>query len=107
MPRNLSLKKVKSLSAVMQEMGNPFQEESADLLVLDTKNIADPALAEMVATHHRQGKEQFESFMEGLEDEREISFYHPMKKNPFSFFTQEQSKGISKETVLKDDCQLF
>ena len=99
--------KVKSLSAVMQEMGNPFQEESADLLVLDTKNIADPALAEMVATHHRRGKEQFESFMEGLEDERESSFYHPMKKNPVSFFTQEQSKGISKETVLKDDCQLF
>ena len=32
--------KVKSLSAVMQEMGNPFQEESANLLVLDTKNIA-------------------------------------------------------------------
>ena len=52
--------KVKSLSAVMQEMGNPFQEESADLLVLDTKNIADPALAEMVATHHQRGKEQFE-----------------------------------------------
>ena len=33
---------VKSLSAVMQEMGNPFQEKSADLLVLD-KNIADPS----------------------------------------------------------------
>ena len=99
--------KVKSLSAVMQEMGNPFQEESANLLVLDTKIIADPALGEMVATHHRRGKEQFESFMEGLEDERESSFYYPMKKNPVSFFTQEQSKGISKETVLKDDCQLF
>ena len=51
----------------MQEMGNPFQEESADLLVLDTKNIADPAVAEMVATHHQRAKEQFESFMEGLE----------------------------------------
>ena len=30
-----------------------------------------------------------------------------MKKNPVSFFTKEQSKGISKKTVLKDDCQLF
>ncbi|XP_056134724.1 mucin-5AC [Lampris incognitus] len=39
--------KVKALSEVLQEMGNPFQEESADLLVLDTKNVADPALAEM------------------------------------------------------------
>lgn len=62
----------------MQEMGNPLQEESADLLVLDTKNIAESNLAEMVATHHRQGKEQFKSFMEGLEDEGKSFFYHPM-----------------------------
>lgn len=99
--------KVKSLSAVMQEMGNPFQEESADLLVLDTKNIADPTLAEMVATHHRRGKEQFQSFMEGLEDEGESPFYNQIKKNLVSFFKQEQAKGISNEKVLKDDCQLF
>ena len=30
---------VKSLSSVMQEMGNPFEEESEDLLVLDTRPI--------------------------------------------------------------------
>ena len=91
----------------MQEMGNPFQEESADLLVLDTKNIADPTLAEMVATHHRQGKEQFHSFMEGLEDEGESPFYRPIKNNLVSFFKPEQAEGMSKVKVLKDDCQLF
>ena len=99
--------KVKALSAVMQEMGNPFQEESADLLVLDMKNIADPTLAEMVATHHQRGKEQFHSFMEGLQNEGECPFYHPIKKNIVSFFKQEQAGGSSKEKVLKDDCQLF
>ena len=87
--------KVKSLSAVMQEMGNPFQEESADLLVLDTKNIADPTVAELVATHHRQGKEQFQSFMERLEDEGESPLYHPIKNNLVSFFKQEQAEGMS------------
>ena len=35
-------KKVKSSPCVVKEMGNSFQEESADLLVLDTKNVADP-----------------------------------------------------------------
>lgn len=48
--------KVKSFSAVMQEVGNPFQEESAALLVLDTKNIADPTLAARVATRHWRDK---------------------------------------------------
>ena len=43
-------------------MGNPFQKDTADLLVLDTKTIADPALAELVATHHERGKQQFKSF---------------------------------------------
>ncbi|KAK6175971.1 hypothetical protein SNE40_014343 [Patella caerulea] len=99
--------KVKSLSAVMQEMGNPFQEESADLMVLDTKNIADPTLAEKVATHHQRGKEQFLSFIKVLEDEAESTFYNPIKKNPVSFFKQGQTGGISKEKVLKEDCQLF
>ena len=84
----------------MQEMGNPFQEESADLLVLDTKNIADPSRAEMVATHHRRGKDHFQSFMDGLENEGESLFHNPLKKNLVSFFKQEQAKGISKEKVL-------
>ena len=44
------LEKVEALLTVLKEMGNPFQEDSADLLVLHTKNIADPALAELVGT---------------------------------------------------------
>ena len=45
--------------------------------------------------------------MEGLEDESESPFYHPIKKNLVSFFKQEQAEGISTVKVLKDDCQLF
>ena len=50
-------------------MGNPFQEDLADLLVLDTKNIADLALVELVGTHQQRGQEQFQSFMEGMGNE--------------------------------------
>ena len=63
--------KVKKLSSVMREMGNPFQEDSSDLLVLDTKDIADPATAAMVSTHHIRGKAQFKSFMEDLQRQDE------------------------------------
>ena len=102
-------KKVKSFSDVVKEMGNPFQEESADLLVLDTKNVADPALAAMIGTLHQRGKDQFLSFMEGLEKTAKCTFYQPIKKNPVSYFKQvlKQHRGNSKEKVLKDDCQLF
>ena len=101
------LERVEALFSVIKEMGNPFQEESADLLALDTKNIADPALAELVGSHHERGKEKFQSFMEALENEEECTFYQPIKKNKASFFKHEQAASSSKEKVLKDDCHLF
>jgi hypothetical protein len=39
---------VKALSGTFEEMGNPFCENSSDLLVLDSRNIADGAVADMV-----------------------------------------------------------
>ena len=47
---------VKQLTMVMEEMGSPFEEESGDLLTLDTKDIADPSAAQLIATHHERGK---------------------------------------------------
>ena len=75
--------------------------------MLDTKNIADPALAELVGSHHERGKEKFQSFMEALENEEECTFYQLIKKNKASFFKHEQAASSSKEKVLKDDCHLF
>ena len=43
---------VKAMATVLQDMGNPFQDESSDLLSLETKNITDPSLAQFVATNH-------------------------------------------------------
>ena len=59
-------------------MGNTFQDESSERL-LDTKNIADPSLAQLVSTHHQRGLQQFEMFIGGLHNE-ECSFYNSIKK---------------------------
>jgi hypothetical protein len=37
------IKDVQSMVSVMEGFGNPFGEESLDLIVLDTKGIAPPA----------------------------------------------------------------
>ncbi|KAJ8394319.1 hypothetical protein AAFF_G00047260 [Aldrovandia affinis] len=42
---------VEKLSQAMKDMGNPFQEESRDLLSLDTKDIAHHTAAELIGTH--------------------------------------------------------
>ena len=97
---------VKTMTTVLQDMGNPFQDESSDLLSLDTKNIADPSLAKLVATHNERGLQQFEVFLGGLHNE-ECSFYNPIKKNKVAFFKQEQHVSSSKEKAPKGDCRLF
>jgi len=101
------MEKVGALQRVLKELGNPFQEETADLLVLDTKTIADPKLAGLVGTHQEKGKQQFKSFVDGLEIDDTSSFYHPIKKNIVAFFTHDKVASSSKEKVMKEECQLF
>ena len=56
------VKDVRSLVGVIEKMGNPFEEESQDLVILDIKNIAGPAAVETVMNAKRIGQEQFEAF---------------------------------------------
>ena len=51
-----------SLVNVMEELGNPFEEESEDLLVLDSKDIADASAVEAVKKAHKIGQQQFQTF---------------------------------------------
>ena len=63
--------RVEKLFTVFKEISNPFEEESADLLLLDTKDIADPANSRLVASHRSRGKDQFQSFIEQLKKEEQ------------------------------------
>lgn len=101
--------KTQKLTTVMREMGNPFEEESEDLLVLDTKDIADASVSQLMKTHYHRGKTQFDLFMSDLCKDAS-SFYVPIKKNCIKFFDQRSksdSKITSKVKLLKDNYQLF
>ncbi len=50
---------VKSLDEVIEEMGNPFLEDSKDLLALNTRDIADTAVASSVCCAEETGKNQY------------------------------------------------
>ena len=83
-------------------MGNPFQEESADLLVPDTKIVADRALTEVVG----RGQERFKC----MGHEGESKLYKPIEKykDMVVFFKHEQqAANSSKDKGLNKNCQLF
>ena len=52
-------KDVKALSEAMEEMGNLFLENSSDLLVLDSRNIADTAVASTVQHIEKLGSDHY------------------------------------------------
>ena len=101
------LERVHKLYQVLEAMGNPFNEDSADLYSLDTKDVAHPSAAELVLSHHERGRIRYQEFLAGMERE-EPSLYNPIKKGKTDFFRQEPPSAVSaKQNVLKDDCQLF
>ena len=57
-------KDVKSLIGVIEEMGNPFCEDSADLLVLDTKEIVPKCVVEPVSGAKIKGQSMYDKYVE-------------------------------------------
>ena len=88
-------------------MGNPFQEESNDLLTFDTKDIANPIVHEQINTHYESGIERFQALMKALESHDKAAFYKPIKKNKLNFFKQEPVVADLKHKTLKEDGHLF
>ncbi|KAL7408248.1 hypothetical protein ABVT39_020295 [Epinephelus coioides] len=62
-------KDVSSLVSVIEEMGNPFEEESTDLIVLHSKEIAHPLAVETVKKAQKIGQQQFEAFTKESHEE--------------------------------------
>ena len=48
---------VQSLSRAMEDMGNPFAEYSSDLLVLNSRDVVDTAMADTVRQMEKLGLE--------------------------------------------------
>ena len=60
------------MTNTLEEMGNPFQEESGDLLSLDTKDIASPSSADRISTHLSIGNASFQERLEALKFEDKL-----------------------------------
>ena len=54
---------VNVLSNVIEEMGNPFIDNNCDLLVLNTREPADPAVVDVMCMIEKLGREQYETFV--------------------------------------------
>ena len=102
---------VRSLVSVLDDMGNPFEEDNEDLMVLDTKEIMSSAAVSAVRAVQKIGQDQFESFVK----ERLVDVSKPLndviKRNKFLLFASGKGKSTSNSkqqlAYAKNDSELF
>ena len=105
------VKDVRSLVSVMEDLGNPFEEASGDLLVLDSKEIADHAAVDTIQNVQRIGQQQFQGFIKECLVERSKSIDDVIHRNKLKLFLNQAKTKTSKNkqqlTSLKSDVGLF
>lgn len=102
---------VRSLVAAFEEMGNPFQETSEDLLTLDTKDIMNIEVVNTIKIARDIGNDQFKRFIADRIQSNTKSIMDKITRNNLPLFKNQQPKKASKSqeqiSSLKKDCQLF
>ena len=102
---------ITSLTDVIEEMGNPFPENSKDFLVLDSSDLADPAVIDTLRQIKSLGQEQYDTYV----NERLVNQTKPVtdsiKKNNLPLISRppvrEKSRAQLQRSSLKNDCSLF
>ena len=85
-------KYVKALVCVVEETGNPFLEQSADLLVLDTRTIENASVIATVRQIEAAGKSQLDTYFKECLTAEQRRMYEPIKKNNFKLFSSPPPK---------------
>ncbi|XP_046544723.1 uncharacterized protein LOC124254923 [Haliotis rubra] len=84
-------------------MGNPFLEESTDLMTLDDHDCVDESVSKALNSLESVGREQYDLFVQDTFMKRTQSIHAPIKKNYVPLFKRRQPKAKSKIRSQVDD----
>ena len=92
-------------------MGNPFAENSKDLLVLDSRNLADPAVIDTWRQIKSLGQEQYDTYVNERLVNQTKPITDPINRNNLPLLSRpsvrEKSRAQLQRSSLKNDCSLF
>ena len=102
--RSTFLKDVVNTVSCFEELGNPFTEESKNLMAIHTKDIMNDSVVATVKNAHCL-------FVKKRFIDRSKPVTDPLKKNNLPTFSTPTKKAVSKDQakfkLLKEDCSLF
>jgi len=90
------LKDVKALIHKFEQLGNPFQDDSATLSSLQSKHVIEHATAAAVCTILEEGKRQYGQFVKERLVDRSVSLFRTLKRNKLAPFAVKQNTRNSK-----------
>ena len=104
------LNNVKGLVESYEIMGNPFLEDSPDLIALDTKEIMSEEVSHSMMQAEQLGISQYNQFVKEVFDDQSKSIFDTLPRNNVKLFGSSlaiDKKGCTKVQSLKNDSSLF
>lgn len=83
---------VEALTSAVEDMGNPFCETSSDLLVLDTRDLADSAVIDTIQQIEKLGQYQYNSYVTECLVNKTQHIDDPIKRNNLPLLADQQSE---------------
>lgn len=92
-------------------MGNPFCEDSNDLIVLDTKEIMPKCVVEAISGAKEKGKSMYDKYVEERLNKRSKPMTDTLQRCNLPLFgtpvKRQSSKTSNQVADLSSDCRLF
>ena len=99
-------KQVNALVSTIEEMGNPFLDESADLLVLDSKEILDDTVVRTVRNIETIGAHLHSEYVEQRLVKATTAISHPLPKQQLPLFSKRGTKVRSRSQLEVADLKV-
>ena len=100
-----------NLHSTIKNMGNPFLDDFAELVTLDSRNCMDDSAVNALCTLENIGANQYQAFVKSVLEECTVSIHNPIKKNSIAIFKQCRCKAMStqgkKVKMLQSNIALF
>ena len=87
---------VLALVETIEDMGNPFLDDTPELLSLDKRHVIDESVADSIRSIQALGKEKFREQQKFVILDRTKSIYDPIERNSLAIFKRPKPKPKTK-----------
>ena len=81
-----------TLADIISDLGNPFSDDSDELITLKTRNVMDATVVNTIRTVESLGQEQYQRYRQAVIIDHTQSIYDPIKKNSLPPFRLPRKK---------------